>query len=223
MHDLQMLLAQSSARHSHLCPRQVLGVRLGIAGPALVGLDVPRANKALVVIIETDGCFADGVEAAADVSVGHRTMRVEDYGKVAATFINVKTGQAVRLAPQIQVRQRALDYAPGEIRHYFAQLRGYQVMPDSELFTATPVILSTPIEQIVSRPGVRVNCSVCGEEIMNEREAHSGGLVFCRACFGDSYYQPGVDPSLQVSVALERRPGRLAPPAVEAVLALHEV
>lgn len=223
MPDLQALLAQSSARHSHLCPRQVLGVRLGIAGPALVGLDVPRADKALVVIIETDGCFADGVEAAAGVSVGHRTMRVEDYGKVAATFINIKTGQAVRLAPQIHVRQQALAYAPEETRHYFAQLRGYQVMPDAELFTAAPVVLSTPIEQLVSRPGVRANCSVCGEEVINEREVRSAGRVFCRACFGGGYYQPGVDFSLRVSAALERRPGRVAPPAVEAVLALHEV
>jgi formylmethanofuran dehydrogenase subunit E len=223
MPDLQKLLAQSSARHSHLCPRQVLGVRLGVAGPALVGLDAPRTDKALVVIIETDGCFADGMEAAAGVSVGHRTMRVEDYGKIAATFINVRTGQAVRLAPHIQVRQRALAYAAGETRHYFAQLRGYQAMPDTELFTVTPVALSTPIDQIVSRPGVRTTCAGCGEEIINEREIISAGLAYCRSCLGTGYYQPIVETNLQLSGAAEFHPGRFAPPTVKAVLALHEV
>ncbi len=193
MTELTHLLEASAARHSHLCPRQVLGTRIGLAGAAALGLDVPRTDKRLLIIIETDGCFADGVEAATGCTVGHRTLRVEDYGKIAATFVDVKTGRAVRVAPRLNVRQRAYAYAPSESRHYFAQLKAYQAMPDRELLSVQPVQLTTPVEAIVSRASVRVNCEACGEEIINEREVEREGLTLCRACAGQAYYQPVVD------------------------------
>jgi len=147
MSTLNDLLAKSSARHSHLCPRQVLGVRMALAGAEAIGLDVPRADKRMLVIVETDGCFADGIEVTTGCTVGHRTLRVEDYGKIAATFIHVKDGRAVRLAPYPDARQRAYHYAPGQKRHYFAQLEGYQVMPAQELFMIQEVELTTPDRQ----------------------------------------------------------------------------
>ncbi len=189
MSEIQELLKQCALRHTHLCPRQVLGVRMGLAGSAALGLSLTRPDKTLLVIAETDGCFADGLEVAAGVSVGHRTLRIEDYGKVAATFVNVKTGEALRLAPRLDLRQRAHDYLPGEHRHYFAQLSAYQVMTDDGLFSITAVTLTPAIDHIVSRPGVRVTCSVCGEEIINEREVLYQGLVYCRSCFGLGYYR----------------------------------
>ena len=192
MHDLSSLLAATSSRHSHLCPRQVLGVRMALAGAAALDLAISRRDNSLVVIAETDGCFTDGLEVAAGVSVGRRTLRIEDYGKVAATFVDVRTGDAIRIAPRLDVRSRALEYTPWEKRHYFAQLAGYQVMPDEELLSMTPVILTPGIEEIVSRAGVRTNCAACGEEIINEREVLADGVAYCRSCLGETYYQIGV-------------------------------
>ena len=192
MHALSSLLTATRARHSHVCPRQVLGVRMALAGAAALDLEIPRRDKSLVVIAETDGCFTDGLEVAAGVSVGRRTLCVEDYGKVAATFVDVDTGDAIRIAPRPDVRSRALEYAPGEKRHYAAQLAGYQVMPEEELFFITPVILTPGIEEIVSRAGVRTSCAACGEEIINEREILMGGVAYCRSCMGQTYYQIAV-------------------------------
>ena len=185
---LTRLLEVSSARHTHLCPRQVLGARIGLAGASALGLDLPRRDKRLLVILETDGCFADGIEAATGCTVGHRTLRIEDYGKIAATFVDVETERTLRIAPQPDLRQRAFAYADGESRHYFAQLQAYQSMPDDELLTIQPIILTTPVQEIVSRAGVRVNCDACGEEIINEREVLLHGRVLCRACGWGSYY-----------------------------------
>ena len=185
---LTRLLEVSSARHTHLCPRQVLGARIGLAGASALGLDLPRRDKRLLVILETDGCFADGIEAATACAVGHRTLRIEDYGKIAATFVDVETERTLRIAPQPDLRQRAFAYADGESRHYFAQLQAYQSMPDDELLTIQPIILTTPVQEIVSRAGVRVNCDACGEEIINEREVILHGRVLCRACGWGSYY-----------------------------------
>ena len=112
---LKALLDASAARHARLCPRQVLGVRFGLAGASALGLEAPRQDKQLMAIIETDGCFADGIEAATGCSVGHRTMRIEDYGKIAVTFVDTLTGRAVRIAPRRDVRQRALSYSDGRV------------------------------------------------------------------------------------------------------------
>lgn len=190
MADLQSLLNLSTSHHTHLCPRQVLGVRMGMFAGEVLELDLPQTKKRLLTILETDGCFADGVEVATGCSVGHRTLRVEDYGKIAAVFVDTKSGRAIRLAPRLDVRDRARLYAPQETRHYFAQLEGYQLMPADELFTIQEVRLTTPVENLVSRAGVRVNCALCGEEIINEREIIRDGQVLCRVCAAPGYYQP---------------------------------
>jgi formylmethanofuran dehydrogenase subunit E len=188
MKELQALLEISARDHSHLCPRQILGVRMGLLGLRRLGFDEPPAKKRLLTITETDGCFADGLSAATGCTVGHRTLRVEDYGKVAAVFVDTSTGQAIRVAPALNIRQKAYRYAPDESRHYFAQMQAYQTMPDEEMFTAHAVILKTPVAAIISRPGVRVNCDACGEEIINERETESDAMILCRACAQGAYY-----------------------------------
>lgn len=187
--NLTNLLDQCALRHDRLCPRQVLGVRMGLAGADLLGMEIPRADKQLLIILETDGCFATGVEVATGCTVGHRTLRVEDLGKVAASFIHVRTGRAVRLAPRPGVRERSRLYARNQERRYFAQLEGYALMPVDELFLCEEVALITPAKDIIGRPGVRVNCDYCGEEILNQREISEGGARLCRSCAGHTYYQ----------------------------------
>jgi formylmethanofuran dehydrogenase subunit E len=188
MTDLTAMLDISSARHRHLCPRQVLGVRIGLAGASALGLETYQADKRLLVILETDGCFADGIEAATGCTVGHRTLRIADYGKIAATFVDTRTETAVRVAPQLDIRAQARCFAPEESKHYYAQLVGYQRMPAAQLLTVQTVTLTTSARRLVSRAGVRVNCSLCGEEIINEREVIHDGQTFCRACAGPAYY-----------------------------------
>jgi len=187
--NITHLLEKSTQHHDHLCPRQILGVRVGLAGMESLGFSEPPIEKQLLVISETDGCFVDGVSAATDCTVGHRTLRVEDYGKVAVTFVDTKTSRAVRVAPQLDIRERASAFETNEPRHYYAQMQAYQSMPDEEMFTIQEVVLNTPIEQIVSRPGMRATCDVCGEEIMNERELHQNRHTLCRTCAHGGYYQ----------------------------------
>lgn len=186
--DIQPLLEKSMQDHDHLCPRQILGVRIGLAGMKALGFSKPPQKKQLLIIVETDGCFVDGVIAATECTVGHRTLRVEDYGKVAATFVDIQSGQAVRIAPALNIREKASARISEEHRHYFAQMQAYQTMPDEEMFTIQEVSLTTPVDEIVSKPGLRVNCDQCGEEIMNEREIHRKEKTLCRACANEGYY-----------------------------------
>ena len=188
MPTLKELLDQTTAMHRHLCPRQVLGVRMGLYAGELLGLALPQSDKRLYTIMETDGCAADGVAVAVNCWVGRRTMRIEDFGKVAATFVDTQTGVTLRIVPRPTVRQAAHAYAAEAGSKWEAQLVGYQLMPCEELFDVRQVVLRTPIEQIISRPGRKALCGVCGEEIMNEREVQVDDVTLCRSCAGASYY-----------------------------------
>lgn len=187
---LSELLALSSAAHSHLCPRQILGVRMGMYAGELLNLTLPQTHKRLLVITETDGCFVDGLSAAANVTVGHRTLRVEDYGKTAAVFMDTKTERAIRVAPSLNIRQQACALVSAESRHYFAQMQAYQTMPNGIMFNVQDVILTNSMQSILSRPGIRVECDVCREEIINEREIRQNGMCLCHTCARGGYYRP---------------------------------
>jgi formylmethanofuran dehydrogenase subunit E len=186
---LSELLDESAARHQHLCPRQVLGARMGLLGARLLGIDSPSAAKRLLVIVETDGCFADGLSVATGCTVGARTLRLIDHGKVAAVFVDTKTDRAVRLIPSKASRSLAREYAPLARSPWHAQLEAYQIMPDAELFDGQPVELTLSLEKLLSKPGRKAICDQCGEEIINEREVLQDGQTLCRACAGDSYWR----------------------------------
>ncbi len=191
------ILDESAARHRHLCPRQVLGARSGLLGAQWLGLELPGVDKRLLVVVETDGCFADGVTAATGCAVGARTLRVIDHGKVAATFVDTHTGQAVRIVPRRESRRHAHQYAPQAPSRWHAQLEAYQVMPDEELLSVQSVELTLSLAKLLSKPGTKAVCDQCGEEIINEREVTQAGRTLCRACAGDGYWRVVSHPAPQ--------------------------
>jgi formylmethanofuran dehydrogenase subunit E len=204
MKSLDELLQASAALHHHLCPRQVLGVRMGMLAGEILGLNLPQNDKRLLTIVETDGCGADGIAVASGCWVGHRTMRIEDYGKVAATFVDTLTHRTVRIIPQTQARLLAREYAPEARSTWEAQLLGYQRMPAQELLSIQAVQLKTSVEHIVSRAGKWVICENCGEEIMNEREIVREGTVLCTSCAGQSYYSAVAELAIPLVAVIER-------------------
>ena len=184
---MRRIVQRLAPLHMRLCPRQVLGARIGLLGGELLGLEIPRRDKRLLTIIETDGCFADGVMVATGCRVGRRTLRVVDHGKVAAAFVDVHTGQTVRVWPRPGARQLACLYAPTAPDPWHAQLDAYQRMPSSELLAAGPVELLTPLQALLGRAGVHVECARCGEEVMNDRQVQISNQSICRGCAGERY------------------------------------
>ena len=187
--DVQSFLAETAAMHRHLCPRQVLGVRMGLLAADLLHLDLPQSDKRLYTFVETDGCLVDGVTVSTGCSVGHRTLRVIDYGKVAASFVDTKTGNAIRIWPNPQCRTRAADFAPAAPNRWQAQLEAYQIMPAAELLSSCAIELRVDLNALIARPGGRVNCGVCGEEILNQREVIRDGRMLCHPCADGGYAQ----------------------------------
>lgn len=188
MASLAQLLEQSASRHTKLCPRQVLGVRMGLLAGQVLGLNVPNAGKRLISLIETDGCAADGVSAATGCTVGNRRLRIIDFGKVAAVFVDTRCDQAIRIIPRQGIRAAAQRQVPGAKSRWHAQLKAYQLMSDTDLLAVEQVRLSISLEELLSKPGIRVICDACGEEVLNEREVVLEGAILCRSCAGQSYY-----------------------------------
>jgi formylmethanofuran dehydrogenase subunit E len=181
------LLAEAERFHGHACPGQVLGVRMVLAGCRAVAIGQPRAaGKNLVVFVEIDRCATDAIQALTGVSLGKRTLKYLDYGKMAATFVNVGTGRAVRVSARDSARALATEWAPDKDDPRQAQQLAYRRMPDEELLA---------IEAVTVEPGWldrrrgRVSCGVCGEGINYEREVSCDGRVLCRACAGEPYYR----------------------------------
>lgn len=192
MKSLDELLRDSAAHHARLCPRQVLGVRMGMLAASLLDLDLPQSDKRLLAIAETDGCLLDGLSASTGCYAGRRTLRVKDFGKIAATFVDTRTERTVRIAPRPDARALAWQYAPEARNRWETQLLGYQRMPDEDLLSYEWVTLRMPVVALVGRAGRRVNCDSCGEEIINQREVIWESKILCRGCAGQAYYQTGM-------------------------------
>ena len=102
--------------HRVLCPRQVLGVRIALLGCRTLDVPFPQADKRMLILTEMDGCFVDGLSVVSGCSIGHRTLRLADLGKIAATVVDTQLERAVRVWPRPDVRLAACSYADGESR-----------------------------------------------------------------------------------------------------------
>ncbi len=143
MVELQTLLQMSAERHhGHICPRQVLGIRIGLFAGELLDLELPQSDKRQFTLVESDGCLIDGIAVATGCESGHRTMRIMGHGKTAATFVDTLSNRAVRVLPSAESRSRARDYASDAPDRWHAQLAAYQIMPAIELLLAQTVSLS---------------------------------------------------------------------------------
>ena len=188
MRPFEELLEESVATHGQKCAGQVLGVRMALRGLRELALDpdLKADRKRLIVYVEIDRCAADAVASVTGCRLGRRTLKYVDYGKVAATFVDVTTGRAVRVLARDEARRVPVN--AGLPKHE-AQLRAYQVMPDYELFVVMPVQVDIPDEDLPGRPVRRVVCAECGEGVNDGREVRLDGRTVCRACAGDSYYR----------------------------------
>jgi formylmethanofuran dehydrogenase subunit E len=193
MRPFDELLTEAIAFHGHLCPGQVLGVRMTMAVCRALGIEEPKSmRKCLVVFVEIDRCATDAIQALTGCSLGKRTLKHLDYGKMAATFVNVSSGDAVRVVARDDARERVAAYAPDVPEPRSAQIAAYRVMPEAELLC---------LESVAIQPGwldrkrVRVLCQACGEGVNYGLEVVSDGLTLCRACSGERYYQTSHRPS----------------------------
>jgi formylmethanofuran dehydrogenase subunit E len=188
--QFESLLEESVKVHGHLCAGQVLGVRMSLLGLREIGIKDPKGadRKKIIVFVEMDRCATDAVQSVTRCSLGRRTMKFMDFGKMAATFLNLRTGKAVRVMAREESREKAKELFPHYDNKYTGQLEAYRTMSDGDLFEVMPVQVQIRPEDMPGRPLSRVECRECGEHVQDGREVRRDGEVLCKACAGGGYY-----------------------------------
>jgi formylmethanofuran dehydrogenase subunit E len=193
MKSLDQYLCDAKQAHGHLCAGQVLGVRLAMLGLVKLGIDDPSGNKEdrkrLVTFVEIDRCATDAVAVVTGCRLGKRALKFRDWGKVAATFVDVSTGKAIRIAAKESSKALASQIHPEIADKNQQQMLAYREITDDDLFTFQWVKVDLPPEEFPGYKGERVVCEACGEGISFRREVHTEEKILCRSCAGERYYE----------------------------------
>jgi len=183
MTDLDTLLAKAKAFHGDLCAGIVLGTRMTMIGMRELGMNPMERNRDLIVYVEIDRCIADAIQAITGCSLGHRSLKYRPYGKFAATYINIKTGDAVRVSV---VEKKRTEKTGHEAMKDAAQI--LLEAPEAELFRLKKVRVAIPDGDMPGLPKYRARCSRCNEMIVDNKEVTIDGAVLCGNCAHGSYY-----------------------------------
>lgn len=185
---LEEYLQLAAIAHGHLCAGQVLGVRLAMLGLRELGIDDPIAErKRIVTYVEIDRCITDAIALVSNCRLGKRALKFRDWGKVAATFVDLKTGRAIRVAAKESSKQTAREMFP-EMPKDAGQQKAYAQLSEEILFDKKWVKVEVQPEDLPGFKGPRVVCAECGEGINFKREVLQGTRTVCRSCAGDRYY-----------------------------------
>jgi formylmethanofuran dehydrogenase subunit E len=184
-------LRDAEQAHGHLCAGQVLGVRLAMLGLQRLGIDDPHGKdrKRLVTFVEIDRCATDAVGVVTGCRLGKRALKFRDWGKMAATFVDVTSGKAIRIAAKESSKALAKQLHPEIESKNQQQMLAYREMTDGDLFSTQWVKVELPPEEFPGYKGERISCDQCGEGINFRREVKRDGRVLCQGCAGESYYE----------------------------------
>ena len=178
--------------HGHLCAGQILGLRMALYGIELLGIQDPHGadRKRLVTFVEIDRCATDAIPVVTGCRLGKRALKFRDFGKVAATFVDLNSKRAVRLVARDSAKDRARELYPEIARKNEQQMRAYRELDAEELFQRQWVRVALGPEEFPGYKGQRRTCAECGESINFERHVERDGRTICRACAGERYYEP---------------------------------
>jgi|SRR5581483_10298354 len=192
MKTLDEYLRDAEVAHGHLCAGQVLGVRLAMFGLKKLEIDDPagKDRKRLVTFVEIDRCATDAIGVVTGCRLGKRALKFRDWGKMAATFVDLKSGKAIRIAARESSKDLARNMHPELENKNQQQMLAYREMAEDDLFSTEWVKVDLPPEEFPGYKGQRIVCQTCGEGINFRREVTQDGKILCRACAGESYYRP---------------------------------
>ena len=193
MREMDDLLRKAEIAHGHLCAGQVLGVRMAMLGCARLGIADPRGQdrKRLITFVEIDRCATDAIGVVTGCRLGKRALKFLDWGKMAATFVDLETDRAVRIVAKESSKDAARALHPEIENKNLQQMQAYRELPDGALFTEEWVRVALDPSEFPGYKSERIACAVCGEGINYERYVIKGGRKLCHGCADPEqrYYQ----------------------------------
>ena len=191
MSDFNILLEKGRNFHGEICPGIVIGTRIAMVGMRELGMDPMERNRDLMVYVEIDRCMADAVQAVTGISMGHRTLKYKDYGKFAATFLDLSTGKAVRVSTVEGPREppQSDDKTKSAKPDMKGMVEKLSNVKEEELLVIEEVKVDIGKHDVPGFPKYRAYCEECGDRVLDKREVIIDGKTFCKACAESPYYQ----------------------------------
>ena len=194
MESFDELLRQAEAAHGHLCAGQILGVRMALLGLARLGIADPHGvdRKRLITYVEIDRCATDAIALVTGCRLGKRALKFRDWGKMAATFVDLAASRAIRIIALEDSRELAAQHYPHLETKKQQQMQAYRELPDSQLFREQWVRVELDPADLPGYKTERIVCAHCGEGVNFGRIALVNGERLCLACAhpGQRYWQP---------------------------------
>jgi formylmethanofuran dehydrogenase subunit E len=184
MESLETLLHQAEAVHGHMCAGQILGVRMALLGLKALAIDDPLGadRKRLVTYVEIDRCATDAIGMVTGCRLGKRTLKFRDWGKMAATFVDLTRNEGVRIVALESSRELARELHPEIESKSRQQMLAYRELEDDQLFRMHQVRVHVDASELPGYRADRAICSRCGEGINFNRFEEIAGEKLCIAC-----------------------------------------
>ena len=184
LQSLEDLLHKAEMAHGHMCAGQILGVRMSVLGLRSLGIEDPLGadRKRLVAFVEIDRCATDAIGMVTGCRLGKRTLKFRDWGKMAATFVDLSAGTGVRIVALENSRDLARELYPDVQIKSHQQMLAYRELSDEQLFRVERVRVAVDPAELPGYKAERVVCARCGEGINFGRYEEIGGQRLCLPC-----------------------------------------
>src|SRR6185437_15279410 len=103
----------------------------------------------------------DAVMVVTGCRLGKRALKFLDWGKMAATFVDLQSGRAVRVAAKESSKDAARRLHPEIENKNQQQMLAYREMPDDDLFDFQNVRVDIEPEDLPGYKGERIVCADC--------------------------------------------------------------
>lgn len=195
MESFDDLLQQAEAAHGHMCAGQILGVRMALLGLSRLGFEGrPQGpdRKRIVTYVEIDRCATDAISLVTNCRLGKRALKFRDWGKMAATFVDLSSGRGIRIVAREDARELAARLYPHLETKKLQQMQAYHERPAEELFTEQWVRVAIDPADLPGTKSERVMCEECGEGVNFGRYVELDGRKMCLSCAHPElrYFQP---------------------------------
>jgi formylmethanofuran dehydrogenase subunit E len=184
LQSLEELLHKAEIAHGHMCAGQILGVRMSVLGLRSLGIEDPLGadRKRLVAFVEIDRCATDAIGMVTGCRLGKRTLKFRDWGKMAATFVDLSAGTGSRIVALENSRDLARELHPDVQIKSHQQMLSYRELSDEQLFRVERVRVAVDPAELPGYKAERVVCARCGEGINFGRYEEIGGQRLCLPC-----------------------------------------
>lgn len=167
---------------------------MAMLGCTRLDIDDPRGKdrKRLVTYVEIDRCATDAIGVVTGCRLGKRALKFRDWGKMAATFVDLASNKAIRISAKESSKALAREMYPEMENKNQQQMRAYREMKDNDLFDEQWVRVAVGPNEMPGFKGERIACHLCGEGINYDRFVRQDGQTLCLSCAApdERYYQP---------------------------------